>query len=490
MRKTGTTFPHDAEHRTQKCNALLGSVRCSLLKAHRWARKTGATFPHDALGLVATLVLIGGLAACNFSVDAQQARVCRSILPALNPGARIDVHRIERGPAPRSLKITYAVERIDRVPLDRWVICAFAAEGLAANKAALAGVATEEGPISGASLYLLQHYYLESPEGVAGDPGSRLDASVVEIPAPVAYALQQLLVSLPRTAIYALLAVAYALVFGLVGRINLAFGELAAVGAAATVAGAGLALVRGFTSPFVGLAAGLTAAVAAGALHSAVGGHFTIARIKSASTQPSLIATVGLSLALMEYLRIVQSPVAVWLPPIWSQAWPLAQAGDFLVSLTPISLITTAIGLLAAGLLLWIMKAAAFGRAWRAYADDARAAALFGVNGPRLLIQTLALAGAMAGLSGFLIVAQYGGLGFAGGFQFGLKALIAAVIGGIGSVPGAMVGGFAVGLFETLWSAYLPIEARDIALYAALVVFLIFRPGGLLGMGEQSPRPV
>jgi branched-subunit amino acid ABC-type transport system permease component len=96
----------------------------------------------------------------------------------------------------------------------------------------------------------------------------------------------------------------------------------------------------------------------------------------------------------------------------------------------------------------------------------------------------------MAGLSGMLIVAQYGGLGFAGGFQYGLKALIAAIVGGIGSVPGALLGGVAVGLFETLWSAYLPIEARDVALYAALVVFLIFRPGGLLGMRELTPRPV
>jgi branched-subunit amino acid ABC-type transport system permease component len=96
----------------------------------------------------------------------------------------------------------------------------------------------------------------------------------------------------------------------------------------------------------------------------------------------------------------------------------------------------------------------------------------------------------MAGLSGMLIVVQYGGLGFAGGFQYGLKALIGAIIGGIGSVTGALLGGFIIGLFETVWSAYLPIEARDIALYAALVVFLIFRPGGLLGFQEPTPRPV
>jgi branched-chain amino acid transport system permease protein len=221
-----------------------------------------------------------------------------------------------------------------------------------------------------------------------------------------------------------------------------------------------------------------------------VGGHYTIARIGTRSTQPSLIATVGLSLFLMEYLRLCQSPVTVWMPPIWSAALPLARAGDFLVSVTMVSLVTSAIGLAVATALLALIRLTAFGRAWRAYADDPRAAALFGVDGPRLLARTLALSGAVAGLSGMLIVVQYGGLGFADGFQFGLKALIGAIIGGIGSVPGALLGGVAVGLFETLWSAYLPIEGRDIALYAALAVFLVYRPGGLLGWAGVTPRAV
>jgi branched-chain amino acid transport system permease protein len=89
-----------------------------------------------------------------------------------------------------------------------------------------------------------------------------------------------------------------------------------------------------------------------------------------------------------------------------------------------------------------------------------------------------------------LIVIEFGGLGFAGGFQFGLKALLAAVVGGIGSVPGALVGGWLVGLFESLWSAYLPIESRDIALYLALATFLVFRPGGIFGIRDVTPRPV
>jgi branched-chain amino acid transport system permease protein len=436
------------------------------------------------------LILFAMLAACGYLVDSEQARVCRSTLPALNPDTRVTVLRIEPGPEPRSLHVDYRAERADGSAVDRSVTCQFAAEGLSVNKSDLTGLITEQGPLPGASLYLLKRYYLDTPEGVAGDPGSRREAAVVEIPAFLAYSLQQLLASLPRTAIYGLLAVAYALIFGLVGRINLAFGELAAVGSAATVAAAAGMIGLGVTSPIVGLAAGLCAAIMAGALHSAVGGHFTIARIETASTQPSLIATVGLSLALMEYLRLAQSPVTVWLPPVWSEAWPLARSGDFLVSLTPISLVTFATGLAAAALLLHLMRATGFGRAWRAYADDARAAALFGVNGPKLLTQTLALAGAMAGLAGMLIVAQYGGLGFAGGFQFGLKALIAAIIGGIGSVPGAFLGGVAVGIFETLWSAFLPIDARDIALYTALVIFLIFRPGGLLGTRDPTPRQV
>lgn len=456
--------------------------------ALRPARAGGGHLAFGAPALLFALLL--ALAGCGWRVDAEQARVCRLILPALNTGARPTVTRVDAGPLPRSVRIDYDVERTDRAPQPRYVVCVFAAEGLSPNKADLVGVATEFGPIAGANLYFLKRYYLETPEGAAGDPGTSATAAIPEVPAGMAYALQQLLISLPRTAIYALLATAYALVFGLVGRINLAFGELAAVGSAATVAGAALMLVTEGTSPLAGLGLGLLAALATGALYSAVGGHFTITRIAGGSPQPSLIATVGLSLALMEYLRVVQSPVTVWLPPVFSETLPLVRSGDFVVNLTPISLITAGTAL-AAGLgLLRLMRATAYGRAWRAYADDARAAELFGVDGRRLLQVTLALAGAMAGLSGFLIVAQYGGLGFAGGFQYGLKALIAAVVGGIGSVPGALLGGVTVGLFETLWSSYLPIEARDTALYTALVVFLVFRPGGFLGIRDPTPRAV
>lgn len=432
------------------------------------------------------------LGACALSVDAEQARVCRMTLPALNaPAARILVERAQPGPGERTLRVDYRAEREGASPQRRWVVCRFAAEGLSPNKAELVGIITERGPLSGASVFLLKRFYVESPEGVAGDPGpGERGANVAEAPAAAAYLAQHILVGLPRTAVYGLLAAAYALVFGLVGRINLAFGELAAVGAAAAVAGVALAGSIDARMPVLGLAVGLALAIFAGGLHSAVAGHFTIARIRTRSPQPSLIATLGMSLFLMEYLRLAQSPVAVWIPPIWSDATPLLRAGGFVVSVTPVSLLTSGIGLAAALAVLLLVHRSGFGRAWRAYADDPGAASLFGVDGRALLARTLAIAGALAALAGTLVVVQYGGLGFAGGFGLGLKALIAAVLGGIGSVAGAFLGGLAIGAFETLWSAYFPIEMRDVALYAVLVVVLVFRPGGLLGTREPARREV
>jgi branched-chain amino acid transport system permease protein len=434
-------------------------------------------------------LIVAGLTACAFGVDAEQFRVCRETLPALNPGLKVTVKGARPGPEKRSIRVEYTVQRIDRPALDRWVICRFAGDELATRKSELIGLATETGPLSGASLYLMKRYYLETPEGVSGDPGSSAGSSAPVIPNPVAYALQQILSGLPRMAVYGLIASAYALVFGLVRRINLAFGELVAVGSIASIAGAALGTVGMDWSVAGGIVAGLSAALFAGSLHGAVGGWLTIGAVRGPSPQPSLIATVGLSLFLMEYLRLAQSPVTVWLPPIGGEPWSLARAGDFVVSLKPVSLATALFGL-GAALIPLALGRSRFGREWRAYAEDPDAARLFGVDEGRLLLGTLAVAGALAGLAGMLIVIEFGGLGFAGGFQFGLKALLAAVVGGIGSVPGALAGGWLVGLFESLWSAYLPIESRDIALYLALATFLVFRPGGIFGIRDVTPRPV
>jgi branched-chain amino acid transport system permease protein len=139
---------------------------------------------------------------------------------------------------------------------------------------------------------------------------------------------------------------------------------------------------------------------------------------------------------------------------------------------------------------LWLLARTRFGRAWRAFADDPPTAALFGIDGQRLLALTFLLAGLLAGLAGWIVAAYYGNVSFSMGAMLGLKALVAAVIGGIGSVPGAFLGGICVALVEAGWSAYFDIAARDIVVFSLLIVVFVLRPGGLLGFAGPKPRDV
>lgn len=413
-------------------------------------------------------------------------RICRTALPALEAGASdLRVTGIA-GPHRHRVRIDYEAAQASGAASAGFALCDFAAARPAVGTPDLIGVATRSGALSGATLFLLKHYYIETPDSLAAVPDSDLRVlSVPQLPPWAAYAAQQALGAAPRAAVYALLATSYALVYGLVGRINLAFGEVAAIAAAAlglTMA----ALASTFdAAPLLALPLGLAAAIAAGAIHAAVAGHFTFVRLRAAHPRSSLIATLGAALALMEYLRLAQGTRPNWLPSLAEGAVPIARAGAFVVTVSPVGMAAALAGLAALLALLLVMRRTRFGRAWRAYADDSFAATLFGIDGPRLVRRTLALAGAAAGLAASLMVVQFGALGFADGFALGLKALLASILGGIGSVPAAALGGLCIGLFESLWSAYWPIEARDGATLAVLVLVLVLRPGGLFA----TPAP-
>ena len=389
---------------------------------------------------------------------------------------------MDRGTGPLQILETLHPPEARTVRLDyrrgegrrRFVLCRFSPPEAGLGRQDLDRVATDAGPLTGAALYLLKRYYLDTPEAAAEAP-ARPAPDLARLPAPVAYGAQQFLSGLPRLGIYALLAAAYALTFGLVGRINLAFGELAAIGAAA--AGLGVAALSGGTGPLaLALGGGLVLATAAGGLHGFVAGTAAFRLVPARAGQASLVATIGIALALTEYLRQAGGPRATWIPPLGGLPAEIARAGDFTLTLTAATLATAGAGLVAAAALVFLMRRSGFGRAWRASADDPLAAALCGIDPARLSWTTFALSGALAGLAGALVALQYGSLGYAGGFALGLKALTAAVLGGVGSVGGAVLGGLAIGLFETLWSAYLPIDGRDLALHVLLVLLIVLGP--------------
>ncbi len=160
----------------------------------------------------------------------------------------------------------------------------------------------------------------------------------------------------------------------------------------------------------------------------------------------------------------------------------MARAGDFLVTTAPNALLAGAFALIAGFVLVSVMLRTRFGRRWRAYADDPLGAQLLGVSPRAIFAQTFALASAFAGLSGYVMTMYYGSVGYGAATALGLKALIAAILGGVGSIPGAFLGGFIVGAFEAVWSTYFAIDYRDVAIFSLLAIVLVLRPGGILGV--------
>lgn len=442
------------------------------------------------LPILSALGLAGLLAGCGVGFDSDQTRLCRQAIPPVNPpDAKIAIERSMTGPRDDVLRLIYRSETASGARR-RAIDCLFDREGQGMQRGALIGIASDGQPMADASFYMLRRFYLENRAEPPPDPGISPGEGLPELPFGLAYGLQQGLAALPSAAVYSLLACAYALIYGLTGRIILCFGEFAALGALAAVVGVAVTLSLAVATPASGLLVALAMALPVAAFHGFAMGRFVLRPLARASGQQVLIATIGLAIALSEYLRLMQGPQLRWLPPVFNEPWPLAHAQSFLVTATPLSLALTGLGLSVTGALVLMIRRSAYGRAWRAVSDDPRTAALFGVEARRVHDIALVIACAACGLAGVIVTAIQGGMGFAGGFSLGLKALVAAILGGIGSVGGAALGGLSIALFEALWSASMPLEQRDIAVYALLAAVLILRPGGFFGERALAPRQV
>ncbi|MDX6751507.1 branched-chain amino acid ABC transporter permease [Geminicoccaceae bacterium 1502E] len=339
----------------------------------------------------------------------------------------------------------------------------------------LTEVVGPDGPVDALTLFLLRDYWL--PGG-----GGRELVRRAPPPGGAGQLLQQLLNALAGGSIYALLAVAYSLVYGLIGRIHLAFGDLAMVG------GHGL---------FVLLVSLLASAPALGlplVFLLAAGGGTALAALLARQTgsgpalplwhgpgHAALIATLGLSLALREAVRLAQGAREAWLPPLLGGALTLPLPDGTMLHLGAGQLLAGATALAAYASLAFLLHGSAFGRTVRACADDAPMAALCGIDPARTLRAVFAIGGAFAALAGAVMLLVYGTIGVEGGFLLGLKAITAALLGGMGSVHGAMLGGLLIGLLESGWAVFFGGQWREVAVFALLALVLLLRPGGLAG---------
>ncbi len=437
------------------------------------------------------LLLLLALAGCAAAPDPQETRLCRMIAPTLLPeGAQAVVLRQSGAVEPFAQEGGRRRVRIDwrpaTAPTHRplFILCRFGEKPTPSAPPDLLGVETESGPFPEPRVIFLKRFWLETPEAQLADPGFAA-REPARLGFAAAYAAQHALSALPSMAVYALLATAYALIYGLVGRIVLSFGELAAA------AGYAAWFVFAFAAdaaPAALLAGALLIGLWSATLHGVALSRFVFEPLRRASGQQVLVAAVGLSLAFQEYLRLAQGSSLRWAGPILAEPVTLARAEGFAVTVTPVALLVALLALAAGLALLAAMRVSRFGRDWRAAADDAETAALFGVSPRAIFAKTFALSAALAGLAGVALTAHLGGVGYAAATTLGLKALIGAILGGVGSVPGAFLGGLTIGLVEALWSAAFPIVWRDVAVYGLLALVLAIRPEGLFGWRDERPR--
>ncbi len=292
---------------------------------------------------------------------------------------------------------------------------------------------------------------------------------------------QQLVNGLTLGSIYALIAIGYTMVYGIIGMINFAHGEIYMIGsyvglvaltAIGTQAGYPLALVLG---------AALLASVVITGFYGYAIERFAYRPLRGGPRLVPLISAIGMSIFLQTYVAIGQGARDISVPVLISGSIDFHLGGSFDVTVPHSRILIVAVTLaLMVALTLFIARSR-MGRACRACAQDMQMARLLGIDTDRVVSFTFVLGAMLAAVGGVLIGLTIGKLNPFIGFVAGIKAFTAAVLGGIGSIPGAMLGGMLLGLAETFASGYMPADYKDIVAFGLLVLVLLFRPTGLLG---------
>ncbi|HUC61302.1 MAG TPA: branched-chain amino acid ABC transporter permease LivH [Alphaproteobacteria bacterium] len=298
------------------------------------------------------------------------------------------------------------------------------------------------------------------------------------------YLVTQLINGITLGAVYGLIAIGYTMVYGIIGMINFAHGEIFMIGAFISLITFVVLGIVGIT--WVPLAV-LIALLAAMILTPVYG--WTLERIayrplRRAPRLAPLITAIGMSIFLQNYVQLLQGARDKALHPVIVGGFEIMRRGDYTVSVSylQILIVVLTVGLMAGFTLL--INRTPLGRAQRACEQDLGMAALVGIDVNRTISLTFVMGSGLAAVAGLIFLLNYGVIDFFIGFLAGIKAFTAAVLGGIGSLPGAMLGGLLIGLIEALWSGYFSIEYKDVAVFGILVLVLIFRPTGLLGVPD------
>ncbi len=300
----------------------------------------------------------------------------------------------------------------------------------------------------------------------------------------MALALQQLINGLTLGAIYGLIAIGYTMVYGIIGMINFAHGDIYMVSAFIAVTAFTLLASLGVSSVPLLLLIVLLVAVLFTSVYGWAVERTAYRPLRGSTRLAPLISAIGMSIFLQNMVQLTQGARVKPIPPVVVGGFDLLTVDGFTVHLAYSQLLIVVVTFVLMAGFSWMISRTSFGRQQRACEQDRTMTALLGINVDRTISLTFMIGALLAAVAGVLVTVYYGVVDFYIGFVVGIKAFTAAVLGGIGSLPGAMLGGLLIGLIEAFWAAYLAPEYKDVATFSLLILVLMFRPSGLFGRPE------
>jgi branched-chain amino acid transport system permease protein len=296
--------------------------------------------------------------------------------------------------------------------------------------------------------------------------------------------LQQIINGLVQGSVYALVALGYTMVYGILGLINFAHGEVVMVGAMVALTVLQALLAAAFSPVIAVLLSLMVAVLACMALGYGIE-RIAYRPLRNAPRLAPLITAIGVSIVLQNLAMMIWGREYHPFPMPFAN--DLHALGGAIITNVQIAIVLIAL-LMMVGLMLLVHRTR-LGRAMRAVAENPSAAMLMGVDTNQVISATFMLGSALAAVAGFMVSANYGIVHYYMGFMLGLKAFTAAVLGGIGNLRGAMLGGVVLGLIESLGAGYIGdltggffgSNYQDVFAFFVLIAVLVFRPSGLLG---------
>ncbi|MGA7878494.1 MAG: branched-chain amino acid ABC transporter permease [Desulfoferrobacter sp.] len=289
---------------------------------------------------------------------------------------------------------------------------------------------------------------------------------------------QQLTNGLAVGAIYALIALGYTMVYGVLKLINFAHGDLFTIGAYL-----GLTLLTSMAltehlGPFLGVSVLAIMVMGLVALIGALLDRLAYRPLRESPRLSAVVSALGASIFFQNTVMLIYGARFQVYP---QNILPKTAINIFGLYVPLIRILILLASIVMMGALYFFIQKTKVGTAIRAAAIDQGAARLMGIDVNRVILMVFLLGPAMGGLAGLMVGLYYGQINFTMGWVYGLKAFTAAILGGIGNIPGAMVGGILLGVIEAMGAAYLSIAWKDAIAFCVLILILIFRPTGLLG---------